>query len=65
MEALTHQRKILVLIVVNKLVCIIMLTIAIFLLMEKKSLNLNLNGNVYHFSVGYNSFDKSDILNIH
>ena len=24
-----------------------------------------LNGNVYDFSVGYNSIDKSDILNIH
>ena len=26
---------------------------------------VSLNGNVYHFSVDYNSIDKSDILNIH
>ena len=26
---------------------------------------VSLNGNVYDFSVDYNSFDKSDILNIH
>ena len=25
----------------------------------------SLNGNVYDFSVDYNSIDKSDILNIH
>ena len=25
----------------------------------------SLNGNVYDFSVDYNSFDKFDILNIH
>ena len=25
----------------------------------------SLNGNVYSFSVDYNSIDKSDILNIH
>ena len=26
---------------------------------------VSLNGNVYDFSVNYNSFDKSDLLNIH
>ena len=26
---------------------------------------VSLNGNVYDFSVDYNSIDKSDILNIH
>ena len=46
-----------------------MLIIVICLLMEKKSLNLksrevSLNGNVYDFSVDYNSIDKSVILNI-
>ena len=25
----------------------------------------SLNGNVYYFSVNYNSIDKSDVLNIH
>ena len=26
---------------------------------------VSLNGNVHDFSVNYNSFDKSDLLNIH
>ena len=26
---------------------------------------VSLNGNIYDFSVDYNSIDKSDILNIH
>ena len=30
-----------------------------------KSGEVSLNGNVYYFSVDYNSIDKSDILNIH
>ena len=30
-----------------------------------KSREVSLNGNVYDFSVYYNSIDKSDILNIH
>ena len=30
-----------------------------------KSREVSLNENVYDFSVGYNSIDKSDILNIH
>ena len=30
-----------------------------------ESKEVYLNENVYHFSVGYNSIDKSDILNIH
>ena len=30
-----------------------------------ESREVSLNGNVYHFSVDYNSIDKSDILNIH
>ena len=30
-----------------------------------ESRELSLNGNVYDFSVDYNSIDKSDILNIH
>ena len=29
-----------------------------------ESREIYLNGNVYHFSVHYNSIDKSDILNI-
>ena len=29
------------------------------------SRKVTLNGNVYHFSVDYNSIDKSDILDIH
>ena len=29
-----------------------------------ESREISLNGNVYHFSVDYNSIDKSDILNI-
>ena len=29
------------------------------------SREVSLNGNVYNFSVDYNSIDKSDILNIH
>ena len=29
------------------------------------SREVSLNGNVYDFSVDYNSIDKSDILNIH
>ena len=29
------------------------------------SRKVSLNGNVYDFSVDYNSIDKSDILNIH
>ena len=29
-----------------------------------ESREISLNGNVYHFSVHYNSIDKSDILNI-
>ena len=67
---MVRQGKILVLILVNELqnfvlVCMIMLIKAIFLLMEKKSLNLNPNGNVYHFLVDHSSFDKSDILNIY
>ena len=65
-----------------------MLIIVIYLLIEKKCLNLkptikmfnfqtqfslesisnrislSLNGDVYDFSVDYNSIDKSDILNI-
>ena len=35
---------------------------------EKKvclSLHYNANGNVYNFSVDYNTIDKSDILSIH
>ena len=30
-----------------------------------ESIELSLNGNVYDFSVDYNSIDKSDILKIH
>ena len=30
-----------------------------------ESREVSLNGNVYDFSVNYNSIDKSDILNIH
>ena len=30
-----------------------------------ESREVSLNGNVHHFSVDYNSIDKSDILNIH
>ena len=30
-----------------------------------KSREISLNGNVYDFSVDWNSFEKSDILNIH
>ena len=30
-----------------------------------KSREVSLNGNVYTFSVDYNSIDKSDMLNIH
>ena len=30
-----------------------------------ESREVSLNGNVYGFSVDYNSIDKSDILNIH
>ena len=30
-----------------------------------ESREVSLNGNVYNFSVDYNSIDKSDILNIH
>ena len=30
-----------------------------------ESREVSLNGNVYKFSVDYNSIDKSDILNIH
>ena len=30
-----------------------------------ESREVSLNENVYEFSVDYNSFDKSDILNIH
>ena len=30
-----------------------------------ESKEVTLNGNVYDFSVDYNSIDKSDILNIH
>ena len=30
-----------------------------------ESREVSLNGNVYDFSVDYNSVDKSDILNIH
>ena len=30
-----------------------------------ESREISLNGNVYDFSVDYNSIDKSDILNIH
>ena len=30
-----------------------------------ESTEVSLNGNVYDFSVNYNSIDKSDILNIH
>ena len=30
-----------------------------------ESIEVSLNGNVYDFSVDYNSIDKSDILNIH
>ena len=30
-----------------------------------KSTEVSLNGNVYDFSVDYNSIDKSDISNIH
>ena len=30
-----------------------------------ESREVSLNGNVYDFSVDYNSIDKSDILNIH
>ena len=30
-----------------------------------ESREVSLNGNVYDFSVDYNSMDKSDILNIH
>ena len=30
-----------------------------------KSREVSLNGNVYDFSVDYNSIDKSDISNIH
>ena len=30
-----------------------------------ESRDVSLNGNVYDFSVDYNSIDKSDILNIH
>ena len=29
-----------------------------------ESREISLNGNMYHFSVDYNSIDKSDILNI-
>ena len=30
-----------------------------------ESREVSLNGNVYDFSVNYNSFDKFDLLNIH
>ena len=30
-----------------------------------ESREVSLNGNVYNFSVDYNSGDKSDVLNIH
>ena len=30
-----------------------------------ESREVSLNGNVYDFSVNYNSFDKYDLLNIH
>ena len=30
-----------------------------------ESREVSLNGNVYDFSVNYNCFDKSDLLNIH
>ena len=30
-----------------------------------ESREVSLNGNVYDFSVAYNSIDKSDIINIH
>ena len=30
-----------------------------------ESWEVYLNGNVYDFSIDYNSIDKSDILNIH
>ena len=30
-----------------------------------ESREVSLNGNVYNFSVDYNSVDKSDIINIH
>ena len=30
-----------------------------------ESREVSLNGNVYDFSVNYNSFDKLDLLNIH
>ena len=30
-----------------------------------ESIKVSLNGNMYYFSVDYNSVDKSDILNIH
>ena len=32
---------------------------------SNKSKEVSLNGNVYDFSVDYNSIDKSDIINIH
>ena len=32
---------------------------------KAKTREVSLNGNVHDFSVGYNSFDKSDILNIY
>ena len=35
------------------------------LLMDLVWRSKSLNGNVYNFSVDYNSIDKSDILNIH
>ena len=34
-------------------------------LSSTESREVSLNRNVYHFSVDYNSIDKSDILNIH
>ena len=99
-EALVHQKKNLLLILVKQTqsfawVYIIMLIIVIWFLMEKKYLSLNpkikiltfqhnfvwevllmylvlltlekylVNGNMYDFSVDYNSIDKSDILNTH
>ena len=33
--------------------------------MATESKEVYLNENMYHFSVGYNSIDKSNILNIH
>ena len=79
MEALVHQKKKMVLILLKQKqsfvwMCITMLIIVTCLWMEKKSINLKLvikiieisfKGNVYDFSVDYDSIDKSDILNNH